>query len=61
MVDTVFPEVINKEGVAWDVLDPESDNGLTERLFDYVRQIEGEAGAPVRMIATSPTTVLWRP
>lgn len=59
MVDTVFPEVTNLNGVAWDIMDP--DAPLTEQLFDYVREIEGDVKAPVRMIATSPTSVIWRP
>lgn len=61
MIDQVFPEITNREGHVLDAFDPEGDGGLTERVFDFVRMIEGEAYAPVRMITTSPVHALWRP
>lgn len=61
MVDTVFTHLVNREGV-WDDF-YRSDLGASEApaLNHYVTEIEREIGAPVRAIATSPTTVIWRP
>ena len=61
MVDTVFPEFTNAEGAfpEWDGVYPEEREPI-DRLTAYIKQIEDEVGAPVRMVATSPTTVLWR-
>lgn len=62
MVDTVFPHLINAEGFypAYGAPDEWASSAVTEEVDKYVREIEAEAGAPVRMIATSPSTVLWR-
>lgn len=53
MVDTVFPKMINAEGLYAHDERPEVDK--------YIAEAEAEIGAPVRLIATSPTTVIWRP
>jgi adenylosuccinate synthase len=62
MVDTVFPRVINHEGV-WQNLVPIQGFplDLKDEMDKYIADVEAEAGAPVRMVATSPTTVMWRP
>lgn len=62
MVDTVFPRVANAEGLypAYGAPDEWANSAITEEIDKYVREIEAEVGAPVRMVATSPTTVIWR-
>lgn len=59
MIDTVFPEVVNWAGSYEDAMNGEY--GRVPYLDNYICQIEKEVGAPVRMVATSPTTVLRRP
>ncbi|QJD54012.1 PurA-like adenylosuccinate synthetase [Streptomyces phage Galactica] len=62
MVDTVFPEVVNQEGTLGGVLDARRITlDQANAVAKYIAEIEAEVGAPVRMVATSPTTVLWRP
>lgn len=57
MVDTIFDEVRNAEGMFDDV---DWDNEAAPPLPSVLTNIEHEIGAPIRMIATSPTTVIWR-
>jgi adenylosuccinate synthase len=61
MVDTMFPQVINQEGMWTDLGSDGFRPEWVDHLGKYVNDIEAEVGAPVRMIATSPTTVMWRP
>jgi len=58
MVDTVIPWTRNTEGNWNDLLSPVNEQHL--EFAKYVAEIEAEVGAPVRMVATSPTTVIWR-
>ena len=57
MVDTLYGEMQNVEGrfdgVDW-------NHEVAPPLPSLVKNIEEEIGAPIRMISTSPTTVLWR-
>lgn len=53
MVDTLFPRVLNEEGVYQD--------GVWPDLDAHIKLVEDEVDAPVRMVATSPTSVIWRP
>lgn len=58
MVDTVFPDFVNVEGLTTDF---SPLNPRHVEFMDYVGKIEDEIGATIRMIATSPTTAIWRP
>lgn len=63
MVDTVFPKMINAEGLYPQYGNPTewSASVVRAEVDKYIREIEAEIGAPVRLVATSPTTVIWRP
>jgi adenylosuccinate synthase len=58
MVDTIFDEIRNAEGMFDDV---DWSHEVSPNLPELLAKIEYEVEAPVKMIATSPTTVLWRP
>lgn len=66
MVDTMIPEMINSYGTfsgladACGTVDGAPSKEAMTRLTEMVEQVEKEAGAPVYMVATSPTTVIWR-
>lgn len=60
MVDTLFDEVTNAEGLYEDY-QRLNEFGRVPLLDNYIVNVEREVGAPVRMVATSPNTVLWRP
>lgn len=61
MVDTAFPEVINQSGMWSDLGSDGFRPDWVDQMGKYVNDIEAEVGTRVRMIATSPTTALWRP
>jgi adenylosuccinate synthase len=52
MIDSYAPQMTNYEGVY--------QEGLNLPLDDYIRNIEDEIRAPVRMVTTSPINALWR-
>ncbi|QNJ57670.1 PurA-like adenylosuccinate synthetase [Streptomyces phage Keanu] len=57
MVDTVFDEIRNSEGLYENI---DWNHEAAPPLPGMIEAIEREVNAPIRMIATSPTTVLWR-
>lgn len=52
MIDSYAPQMTNYEGAY--------QEGLNLPLDDYIRNIEDEIRAPVRMVTTSPINALWR-
>lgn len=57
MADQKFPWI---EGEKGDYDSSKIEIIHTEEIEDFLSEIEGDAGAPVRMITTSPTTALFR-
>lgn len=58
MVDTMFPDLINQEGL----MSPGKKlGGQWDDLDNLLHNIELEVGASVHFIGTSPTTGVWRP
>ena len=60
MVDTLFPETVNWEGLYPEADAAGFDRETVERLDKHIAQVEADAGAPVEFVATSPVSGLWR-
>lgn len=58
MADQKFDWVGGKAGDYYDQMADVRHEDLVE-IEDFLSNIEGDAGAPVRMITTSPTTAMW--
>lgn len=62
MLDQVYPELVNVGGKYPAYGDPAEWDAspITTDVDEYIRGIEHEAGARVRMITTSPVNAIWR-
>lgn len=57
MADQKFPWI---EGVSDEANFGLITRGAFEQFEDFLSEVETDAGAPVRMVTTSPTTAFWR-
>jgi adenylosuccinate synthase len=49
MFDYIFPELKNQDGI--DI--------LSDEQFEYIRDIENQTGAQVKLVGTGPSTMAW--